>query len=101
MRSDGTSSGLNQPAPQTDLDAMVVQSAFGANGMALGDAIVKAKSGEDAGAIGGWLIGSGSTIICVTMGEPPAVARAMQKQLPDSDVKILMADNEGFRINGS
>ncbi|MBZ5689567.1 MAG: DUF11 domain-containing protein [Acidobacteriia bacterium] len=39
-----TSSGLNQPAPQTDLDAMVVQSAFGANGMALGDAIVKAKS---------------------------------------------------------
>ena len=38
------SSGLNQPAPQTDLDAMVVQSAFGANGTALGDAIVKAKS---------------------------------------------------------
>jgi uncharacterized repeat protein (TIGR01451 family) len=38
------SSGLNQAAPQTDLDAMVVQSAFGANGMALGDAIVKAKS---------------------------------------------------------
>lgn len=59
------------------------------------------RAGEDAGAIGGWLSGSGSTIICVTMGEPPAVARAMQKQLPDSDVKILMADNEGFRINGS
>jgi hypothetical protein len=38
------SSGLNQPAPQTNLDAMVVQSAFGTNGMALGDAIVKAKS---------------------------------------------------------
>ena len=38
------SSGLNQPAAQTDLDAMVVQSAFGANGTALGDAIVKAKS---------------------------------------------------------
>jgi uncharacterized repeat protein (TIGR01451 family) len=38
------SSGLNQPAPQTDLDAMVVQSVFGANGMALGDAILKAKS---------------------------------------------------------
>jgi len=38
------SSGLNQAAPQSDLDAMVVQSTFGANGMALGDAIVKAKS---------------------------------------------------------
>jgi uncharacterized repeat protein (TIGR01451 family) len=38
------SSGLNQPIPQTSLDAMVVQNAFGASGMALGDAIVKAKS---------------------------------------------------------
>jgi uncharacterized repeat protein (TIGR01451 family) len=38
------SSGLNQPTPQTNLDAMVVQSAFSANGIALGDAIVKAKS---------------------------------------------------------
>ncbi|HKV78413.1 MAG TPA: C25 family cysteine peptidase [Candidatus Sulfotelmatobacter sp.] len=38
------SSGLNQPTPQTDLDAMVVQSMFTAKGMALGDAIVTAKS---------------------------------------------------------
>ncbi len=38
------SSGLNQPTPQTNLDALVVQNAFGANGMPLGDAIVKAKS---------------------------------------------------------
>jgi hypothetical protein len=38
------SSGLNQPTPQTTLDALVVQSAFGTNGMPLGDAIVKAKS---------------------------------------------------------
>jgi len=38
------SSGLNQCAPQTNLDAMVVQNTFGANGVALGDAIVKAKS---------------------------------------------------------
>jgi len=38
------SSGLNQPTPQTNLDAMVVQNAFSANGMALGDAIVEAKS---------------------------------------------------------
>jgi uncharacterized repeat protein (TIGR01451 family) len=38
------SSGLNQPTPQTTLDALVVQSAFSASGMALGDAVVKAKS---------------------------------------------------------
>jgi hypothetical protein len=38
------SSGLNQPTPQTNLDALVVQNAFGANAMPLGDAIVKAKS---------------------------------------------------------
>jgi uncharacterized repeat protein (TIGR01451 family) len=38
------SSGLNQPTPQTNLDALVVQNAFGANALPLGDAIVKAKS---------------------------------------------------------
>jgi hypothetical protein len=38
------SSGLNQPAPQTNLDALVVQSAFSANATTLGDAIVKAKA---------------------------------------------------------
>jgi hypothetical protein len=38
------SSGLNQPAPQTSLNALVVQNAFGGNNVTLGDAIVKAKS---------------------------------------------------------
>jgi hypothetical protein len=38
------SSGLNQPQPQTKLDALVVQNAFTTNGTTLGDAIVKAKS---------------------------------------------------------
>jgi hypothetical protein len=38
------SSGLNQPAPQTNLDALVVQNALHAKGARLGDAIVKAKS---------------------------------------------------------
>jgi uncharacterized repeat protein (TIGR01451 family) len=38
------SSGLNQPPPQTNLDAFVVQDALTAKGTALGDAIVKAKS---------------------------------------------------------
>ena len=38
------SSGLNQPAPQTQLDTLVVQNAFAANPLPLGDAILKAKS---------------------------------------------------------
>ena len=38
------SSGLNQPTPQTNLDAMVVQAAFAGKGTTLGDAIVKAKA---------------------------------------------------------
>ena len=38
------SSGLNQPAPQTSLDSLVVQNALGGNDVTVGDAIVKAKS---------------------------------------------------------
>ncbi len=38
------SSGLNQPAPQTALDALVVQDAFGAKRSTLGESIVNAKS---------------------------------------------------------
>ena len=37
------SSGLNQPSPQTNLDALVVQNALTTKGATLGDAIVKAK----------------------------------------------------------
>ncbi|MGA8622528.1 MAG: C25 family cysteine peptidase, partial [Candidatus Sulfotelmatobacter sp.] len=39
------SSGLNQPAPQTILDKLIVQNALHSPYPALGDAIVKAKSG--------------------------------------------------------
>ena len=38
------SSGLNQAAPQTNLDKLIVQNAFGASSPALGDAILRAKS---------------------------------------------------------
>jgi hypothetical protein len=38
------SSGLNQPAPQTKLDALVVQDALSGKGLTLGESIVKAKS---------------------------------------------------------
>ncbi len=56
------------------------------------------QAGERAGAIGGWLSGAGSGIICLTLQKAEAVAKAMQRQLPDSEVMILKADNDGFTI---
>ena len=54
------------------------------------------RAGEQAGAIGGWLSGSGSTLICLTLEHPDRVARAMQRALPDSDLHILQADSRGL-----
>ena len=56
------------------------------------------RAGEKAGAIGGWLSGSGSTIMCVTIEAPEEVGAAMKRVLPRSEVKILTADNEGYKI---
>jgi homoserine kinase len=56
------------------------------------------RAGEKAGAIGGWLSGSGSTMICMTLEKPDAVARAMQEVLRESDVKLLRADNSGYKV---
>jgi len=53
------------------------------------------EAGERAGALGGWLSGSGSTIICLALRHAAAVARAMRRELPDSDVHILSADSRG------
>ena len=55
------------------------------------------RAGEKAGAIGGWLSGSGSTIICLTVQNPEAVARAMHRALPDSSMHILQADSTGLK----
>ena len=56
------------------------------------------RAGERAGAIGGFLSGSGSAIICMTLDNADAIARAMQRQLPSSTTKILIADNHGFTV---
>ncbi len=58
------------------------------------------RAGERAGAVGGWLSGSGSTIICLTLANPDAVARAMKRALPGSDVHVLRADPGGYRLLG-
>jgi homoserine kinase len=59
------------------------------------------RAGEASGAIGGFLSGSGSAIICLSLDKPEAVAQAMHKELPDSELNILTADNEGFQIEAA
>lgn len=62
------------------------------------DAVIDA--GRAAGALGGWLSGAGSTIACVTLERPEAVAVAMRQaagELPCSS-RIVGADNSGARI---
>lgn len=56
------------------------------------------RAGERAGALGGWLSGSGSTIICLTLDHPEAIGRAMARHMPGSEIRILGADRHGFRI---
>ena len=53
------------------------------------------RAGEAAGAIGGWLSGSGSAIMCLTQHRADAVARAMQQQMTSSTVRILKPDAKG------
>jgi homoserine kinase len=55
-------------------------------------------AGEKAGALGGWLSGSGSTICCLALDteQVPRIARAMKKQSPKgSKILICEANNRG------
>lgn len=58
------------------------------------------RAAEKAGALGGWLSGSGSAIACVTLGDPGRAARAMQRAsgLRGAGAIIARADNNGVRI---
>ena len=58
------------------------------------------QAGEKAGALGGFLSGSGSTIICVTLRQPEKVAAAMRRVSPLTNARTLIAtaDNTGARI---
>jgi homoserine kinase len=55
-------------------------------------------AGVEAGAIGGFLSGSGSSIICLTTRHAQQVGAAMRSELPDSEVMILTPENCGLRI---
>jgi homoserine kinase len=56
------------------------------------------SAGVEAGAVGGFLSGSGSAIICLATRNPQEVGAAMKSQLPDSEVKILSPENDGLRV---
>jgi homoserine kinase len=58
------------------------------------------QAGVQAGAVGGWLSGSGSTLMCLALGNAEAVAEAMLRQLPGSQIHILAADTAGYRVLG-
>jgi homoserine kinase len=53
-----------------------------------------------AGALGGFLSGSGSTIACLTLSHGKEVAAAMEAAAPEQNAKILIvsADNDGARV---
>ncbi len=57
-------------------------------------------AGRKAGALGGWLSGSGSTIACATLADPRAVAAAMRRASGwrEAVTQIVRADNTGVRI---
>jgi homoserine kinase len=55
---------------------------------------------EDAGALGGFLSGSGSTIVCLTLRSPEKVAKVMlhASGLLAAESRVVTADNDGVRI---
>lgn len=59
-------------------------------------------AGEDAGALGGFLSGSGSTICCVALENADAVATAMlvAADVPNARTVITQADTVGTQIEG-
>jgi homoserine kinase len=62
-------------------------------------------AGVEAGALAGWLSGSGSSIMCLTEQKEKAVAEAMSvvfaRQRIRCDTHVLIADNDGTRVKRS
>jgi homoserine kinase len=58
------------------------------------------QAAADAGALGGFLSGSGSTVACLTLSDGQELASALKAAAPDEDAKILIvsADNDGARV---
>jgi homoserine kinase len=62
-------------------------------------------AGVEAGALGGWLSGSGSSIMCLTEQKEKAVAEAMANVFAAQKIRcephVLIADNDGTRVKRS
>lgn len=58
------------------------------------------KAAAEAGALGGFLSGSGSTVACLTLSDGKEVAAAIAAAAPEQNAKTLIvsADNEGARF---
>lgn len=56
------------------------------------------EAGIGAGALGGYLSGSGSSVCCVTLEAPERVAAAMQSVLPAARTLVLAPDNTGTGV---
>jgi homoserine kinase len=56
------------------------------------------QAGEAAGALGGFLSGSGSAIICLAVDRADEIGAAMQRVMPEAEVLILAPDNRGFVV---
>lgn len=58
------------------------------------------QAAANAGALGGFLSGSGSTVACLTLSDGQELASALEAASPGEDAKILIvsADNDGARI---
>lgn len=50
------------------------------------------------GAIGGWLSGSGSTVICITDQDTDTLAATLRTAFPTAQILVLGADRRGFQI---
>lgn len=66
--------------------------------MALPHLFPAVEAGVAAGALDGYLSGSGSAVACVTLESPDAVAAAMQSVLPSGRIMVLHADNTGAQV---
>ena len=62
-------------------------------------------AGIEAGALDGWLSGSGSSIVCLTEQKEKAVAEAMANVFAHQKIRceshVLIADNDGTRVKRS
>lgn len=54
------------------------------------------RAGVEAGAIGGWISGSGSTLMWLIRGEGTSVGEAVQSVMPDARLHYLRPDNKGL-----